>query len=134
MLLRIFSVGNTLAEFLGFLCPHHFFHLTPVVHGSLNQIISLLALSSTWKSLFLDVPQQPLLPAIKWLKLTYFFFFFDAHQIWTSLYLLQNSSHDLQSPQHTATKDSIRLTHSGTRLTLHTKKPQKRPRLWPLWS
>lgn len=40
----------------------------------------------------------------------------------------------LQSRQHPATKDSIRLIPLGTRLMPHTSEPKERPCPWPSWS
>lgn len=126
--------GKYFGRIAGFPVSSPLLYLPTVVCGSLDQMLSLLDCCSTWKSRFLGVPQKPLLPAIKWLKLTYFSLYFEAHQIWTSLYLLQSSSHDLQSHQHLATKDSIRLKPLGARLTPHTNEPQERPCPWPSWS
>lgn len=102
-------------------------HLPWAVCGSLHLMLSLLVCHSTWKSWFLDVPQKSLLPVVKWLKLIYFFLFFKGHQIWTSPYLQQSTSHDLLSHQHPATKDSIKLPSLETWLAPHTDEPQERP-------
>lgn len=109
-------------------------HLPQVVFGSLHLMLSLLVCHSTWKSWFLNAHQKPLLPVVKWLKLTYFFLFFNAHQIWTSPYLQQSTSHDLLSHQHPATKDGIKLPSLGTLLAPHTNEPQDRPCSRPSWS
>lgn len=117
--------GKYFGRIAGFPVSSPLLHLPPVVCGSLRQMLSLPACCSTWKSWFLDVSQKPLLPAIKWLKLIYFFLYLNGRQIWTSLYLLQSSSHNLQSHQHPATKDSIRLMPWGP-VSHHTQMSHKR--------
>lgn len=56
-----------------FLVSSPLLQLPPVDCGSLHQMPSLLACYSTWKSWFLEAPQKPLLPDIKWLQLIYLF-------------------------------------------------------------
>lgn len=83
------TAWEILQQIAGFLIPSALLYHPPETCGALDEMLSLLAyIINTWKSLFLNVLQKPFLSTIKCLKLTNFFLYFDAHQIWTCLYLL----------------------------------------------